>query len=162
MIEYEYSKEVSNLNYYIEYCEKNGYALKTKNQQIRTIYRNSNGTMARITVNYINDTFTSELDFKDDKLSDEELTIRKETLPIKFTDYDAVNSILDFLNYKKDNTLKRFRYVYTKGKVKFEFDEYLLPQKKYVVALEGEKKQVDRIWKEVTKKEKRVYKNIDG
>ena len=34
MIEYEYSKEVSNLNYYIEYCEKNGYTLKTKNQQI--------------------------------------------------------------------------------------------------------------------------------
>lgn len=146
MMEYEYSKVVEDLKKYISYCESNGYILEKKSLQERTLYRNENGTIARITINDNND---KELDFKEDKMPDQELIVRKESLPIKFTDDEVVNSILDILNYKKDNTLKRYRYVYTKDNVKFELDEYLEPEKKCVAAIEGDKELVDIIWKEI-------------
>lgn len=149
MKEYEYSKNVRGLKKYINYCEKNGFQLKETTIQNRTIYRKNDGTMARITINLINGIARKELDFKEDKLSKEELIIRKESLPISFDNEEAVNSILDFLGYKKDNTLIRTRYVYIKGKAKFELDAYSEPKKAFVVALEGEKDLVDKIWKEI-------------
>ena len=50
MKEYEYSFEVKNLTPFINYCEENNYNLTNKNKQSRTIYRNANKTMARITI----------------------------------------------------------------------------------------------------------------
>ena len=146
MIEYEYSNEVNNLSKYINYCNSNGYILDKKEVQTRTIYRNENKTIARIT---INDNGEKVLDFKEDKLSSSELTVRKESLPIRFEDDEAVYSILEFLNYKKDNTMKRIRYTYRKEKIIFELDEYEEPDKRYIVSLEGDKEIVDKIWKEI-------------
>ena len=141
MIEYEYAKEVKDLKKYISYCKNNGFILKKKEKQIRTIYRNKNKTIARVTIN--NDK-EKVLDFKEDKITSKELTVRKESLPIKFEDEEAINSILDFLNYKKDNTLKRIRYTYTKGNIIFELDEYEEPDNRCIVSLEGDKKIVDK------------------
>ena len=147
MEEYEYSKVVDNLDKYINYCNDNGYILSVSNQ-VRTIYRN-NGLMARITINDIDGVVTKELDFKEDKLSDSELIVRKESMALEFNDDNVVESILDFLNYKKDNTLIRKRYTYIKDDIKFELDEYSSPDKKLVASIEGNKEIVDKIWNEL-------------
>lgn len=151
MKEYEYSKKVDNLDKYIDYCEINGFVLKEKIKQIRTIYRKNDSTIARITINENNGVIKRELDFKEDKLSDEELIVRKESLSLEFDDEKSVLSILDFLNYKQDNTLERIRYIYEKDDIKFEFDEYIKPERCNVVSLEGEKNKTDRIWLELDK-----------
>ena len=147
MEEYEYSFEVKDLKPYIEYCTENGYALKSNSSQKRVLYRNKNKTLARITYEKINDKITKKLDFKDDKLSDEDLIIRHETLPIVFEDDKAILSILEFLGYKEDNALIRDRLEYEKDNVKFELDSYTQPRKTYVIAIEGEKKKVDEVYK---------------
>ena len=51
MKEYEYSFEVKSLQPYIIYCQNNKYTMKDRNEQVRVIYRNTNKTMARITIN---------------------------------------------------------------------------------------------------------------
>ena len=50
MKEYEYSFKVSSLNPYIDYCKKNNFEFVEETNQSRTIYRNSNKTIARITI----------------------------------------------------------------------------------------------------------------
>lgn len=150
MKEYEYSLEVKDLAPFIEYCKTNDFTLIETSQQTRTIYRNPNKTMARITVNNINGTIKKELDFKEDNwVEGAILKELRETMPLEFTDDLAVASILDFLNYKKGNTLIRIRHTYTKGNVKFELDEYTKPRVTAVVAIEGEKTAVDKIYTEI-------------
>ena len=151
MIENEYSKKVDNLNDYIEYCERNGFILDSKINQTRVLYRHSNKTLARITINNINNSLKKYLDFKEDKLTSDELISRKESKMIEFTDDEAVYSILDFLGYKKDNTLERIRYIYKKEDIIFELDEYIKPNKSCVVSLEGEKDKISKIWEELFK-----------
>lgn len=151
MNEYEYSKNVKSIKKYIDYCENNGFKLEEKVTQTRTLYRKNDGTMARITKSESNGIIRKELDFKEDKLTSEELTIRKESLPLMYTDDKAVLSILDFLCYTKDNTLERTRYTYVKENAKFELDEYVKPKKTFIVSLEGEKNIVDKIWLECNK-----------
>ena len=146
MTEYEYSFKVKEIDPYIEYCKNNGYEFIEETNQSRTLYRNTNKTMARITIKEKNNIVKKLLDFKDDNITDDILIERRESKSIEFTDDDAVESILDFLNYKKDNTLIRKRYVYKKGNVKFEIDDYEYPEKSYVVAIEGEKSEVDKVY----------------
>lgn len=148
-MEYEYSKKVDNLDKYIKYCIDNEYNLKEKINQTRIIYRKNDNTIARITINKIDNNETKTLDFKEDKLSNEELIVRSESLPITFTKDENILSILDFLGYKKDNTLKRIRYVYEKDNVTFELDEYTYPEHTFVVSLEGNKNITDNIWNEI-------------
>ena len=104
-MEYEYSFKVNNLNPYIEYCKENEYEFVEETNQSRTIYRNTNKTMARITIKGKNGVTKKLLDFKDDIMTDEVLIERRESQSIEFTDEEAVESILNFLEYKKDNTL---------------------------------------------------------
>lgn len=149
MKEYEYSMKVDSLDKYINFCENNNYVLKENYYQIRTIYRNDNN-MARITISKSNDSIKKELDFKESKLSDDELIVRKETLPIEFTNDDAINSILEFLNYKKDNTVERKRYVYEyNNEFIIELDEYIKPNHSFVVSLEGKINLADSIWQNI-------------
>lgn len=145
-MEYEYSFKVEEINPYIEYCKNNGYEFVEETNQSRTLYKNTNKTMARITIKEKNGVIKKLLDFKDDIITDEVLIERRESQSIEFIDDDAVESILDFLNYEKDNTLIRKRYVYKKGNVKFEIDDYEYPEKSYVVAIEGEKSEVDKVY----------------
>lgn len=149
MVEYEYSFEVKNWQPFIEFCEKNGFVKKEDLSQTRVIYRNENKTMARLTFNEANGKVEKALDFKEDKLSKEDLTLRRESASLIFDDEQAAKSILEFLNYKEDNTLKRLRKTYQKGNVKFELDCYFEPRKCYVVAIEGEKEEVDKLYQKV-------------
>ncbi len=149
MNEYEYSKKVDSLTDYINYCKDNGYSLVEKSTQVRTIFRNNNKTIARITINETDEKIVKKLDFKEDKLTNEELIERRESLPVIFNDDNAIYSILDFLEYRKDNSMKRIRYIYEKKDSTFELDEYIEPEKTCVVSLEGKKEKVDNIWKEI-------------
>lgn len=147
-MEYEYSFKVSDINEYINYCENNNYVLKSNTRQIRTIYRN-NGLIARITQDINKDTITYSLDFKEDKLDNNDLIIRKESKKIIFDNIDNCEDILNFLGYIKDNVLDRMRQVYEQDDVIFEIDSYSKPSKTFVVAIEGAKSKVDIIYKEL-------------
>ena len=149
MTEYEYSFKVNSIERYIDYCNNNGYELIDKVKQTRTLYRNSNKTMARITINEYENNTKMFLDFKEDNLTDDILKIRKESLPLEFSNMESINSILDFLEYKKDITLIRSRIIYEKDNVKFEIDEYESPEVYNVVAIEGKKEEVDKVYNEL-------------
>ena len=120
-----------------------------KIKQNRTLYRNNNKTMARITIKENNKIKEKILDFKEDNLTEDILKIRKESLPLKFENIEEAESILEFLEYKKDITLIRTRIVYEKNNVKFELDEYESPNKYCVVAIEGNKEEVDKVYQEI-------------
>ena len=145
-MEYEYSFEVKSLDKYIEYCENNNYKKVSQKKEKRIIYRNENKTIARIT---IEDDKDALLDFKDDILNGEVLIERRETPKLYIKDMDTVLKILEFLKYNKDNVLDRERIVYKKGGVTFELDSYSEPRKSYAVAIEGEKEEVDKVYKEL-------------
>lgn len=148
--EYEYSFKVEDLSPFFDYCKNNNFVLTEKFEQSRTLYKHPNKTMARITINKCNNKEIKLLDFKEDKLvANEVLKEAKESMPVEFEDDSAIQSILDFLNYKEDVTLHRTRTTYEKGNVKFEFDEYISPEKAKVVAIEGEKDLVDKIYLEI-------------
>lgn len=145
-MEYEYSFNVTNVIEYLKYFEENKFKLISLTRQIITIYRNA-GLIARITQDIKKDgnkTFT--LDFKEDKLNNDDLIIRKESNKIIFDNVQNCENILLFLNYKKDNVLERKRYVYKKGKVLIEIDIYNKPKEAYVIAIEGDAKEVDIIY----------------
>ncbi len=139
-MEYEYSYTVDSLDKVLEYLNKN-YKFIERYKEQRVIYRNSNHTMARIT--YKNEEMF--LDFKDDKLSDKELIERKESKSIKVDDLESVEDILSFLEYKKDNSMTRYRSIYEGDNIKFEIDEYLEPKEAYVVSFEGNKDICDKV-----------------
>ena len=75
-----------------------------------------------------------------------------------YGDYHAIiyNTNINEKNKLNDErVLKRHRIVYKKESVKFEIDEYATPKMK-VVAIEGDKDQVDRVYEEL---EKIIIKN---
>lgn len=137
-MEYEYSYRVTDLTEYLEYVNQN-YEFKEMYKEKRVIYRGE-GTIARIT--YKEDDMY--LDFKEDKLRDDGLITRKESKQLKIEDVDAAEDILSFLGYKKDNTISRYRSIYTGDGIKFEIDEYIEP-KGLVFSFEGEKDICDKV-----------------
>ncbi len=147
-MEYEYSFNVKSIDEYIKYCKRKKYKLTNKVKQTRMIYRNKNKTIARITIEEGSE-IVKRIDFKEDKLTKDDLIIRKESDSLLFQDDAAVESILNFLGYEKDNTLIRKRTIYEKKNVKFEIDEYEYPNLSFVVAIEGDKKETDLIYKEI-------------
>lgn len=154
MKEYEYSFKTESIEPYIKYCEDNNYQIKKENYQIRELFKNKNKILARITTEIENKKRTCILDFKDD--NDTEVLIKeaRETIPliVSKTNRKAVDSMLEILGYYKHKTLKRKRICYTKQEVKFEIDEYIEPEKCFVVAIEGKKEIVDETYKDVKEK----------
>lgn len=144
-IEYEYSFNVKDLTPYIDYCEKHGYKFIEKTQQQRTIYRKPDGTMARITINTSEKGTKKYLDFKEDNFVEGQvLKQHKESLSLNYEDDEVIDSILQFLEY-------RTRYIYELKAVKFELDEYTVPRKTCVVAVEGDKVEVDKVYQKIIK-----------
>ena len=139
-MEYEYCYKVKDLKEYLEYIEKN-YKFEEKYKEQRVIYRHENNTIARIT--YKKDIMT--LDFKENKMSSDDLIVRKESKTIKFDNLENCEDILSFLGYKKDNSMLRYRSIYTGKNIKFEIDEYIEPESAYVVSFEGGKKTCDKV-----------------
>lgn len=147
MKEYEYSFEVDSLSQYIDYCENNNYSLVSSNNETRNLYTSDNGVLARLTKK--DDSII--LDFKEENDSNNILKERKESIPleVKESDLDKINSILDILGYKMIKHLVRSRRVYKKENVKFELDDYTSPTISHVVAIEGKKEDVDKVYLEL-------------
>ena len=61
-------------------------------------------------------------------------------------------SILDILGYFKHKELNRKRIVYKKGNITFEIDDYILPEIMHVIAIEGKKEEVDKIFLDISEK----------
>ena len=139
-MEYEYCYKVTNLKEYLKYIEKK-FEFVEKYKEKRVIYRNTNNTIARIT--YKNEDMY--LDFKENKISNDDLIIRKESKKIKFDNLKNCEDILKFLEYKKDNSMTRYRSIYRGTKIKFEIDEYIVPEKAFVISFEGDKKACDKV-----------------
>lgn len=150
-MEYEYSTVVSCLDAFLDYCKKNEYELESDSYQIRELYKNDSGIIARITTEIYNEKEITLLDFKSDNESDNVLKISKETIPLVITNENkmAVDSILECFEYERKKLLKRKRIVYVKNGVKFELDHYTEPNPFYVVAIEGVKEEVDLVYFEL-------------
>lgn len=138
MKEREYSLTVHDLEKSKAFCVDNGFLLVSNSEQVRTIYKRPDKTMARITEEKSENNTNIFIDFKEDKLTGEPLIVRRESKALKVEDVDAVLSILDFLGYKKFNVLHRNRWVYTKGKIVCEIDLYNNEEKAIVVSIEGD------------------------
>ena len=60
-----------------------------------------------------------------------------------------IKSILDVLEFKVAADNYRTRYVFEKGNVKFEIDDYTRPEMN-VVAVEGDEKLVEKVYDEIS------------
>lgn len=158
-IEQEFSFKVTNINPFINYCKDNCFIKLEKTEQVRTLYKKEDKTMLRLTVKKSGRKVVKEMDFKQDILSSDVYIERKESLPISYEDDEAVNSIIDFLGYKKDVELVRTRYVFEKDKVKVEIDNYISPEKMLVVSIEGNVKESEALFNEFKKKYNKYFIN---
>jgi adenylate cyclase class IV len=158
-IEQEYSFKVSDLKPFFTYLDNNKYELIETTEQVRTLYKKNDNTMLRLTIKKSNDKVVKELDFKQDNLSNNAYIERKESLPIVYEDEEAVQSIINFLDYKKAIELVRKRYVYKKNDIKFEIDEYISPEQALVVAIEGQKDTIEEIYNELKDKYNNYFIN---
>ncbi len=128
-----------------------------KTTQKRVLYRNDNKILARVTTIQEDKSKNIFLDFKDENESGDTLKISRESGKIDVTGkMNFVNAVLSMLEFDFYKELDRVRYVYTKDKVIFEIDEYLKPEMK-VVGIEGNKEEVDKIYK-VLKNEIKKWK----
>lgn len=150
-MEYEYSFKVDSLDEYKEYCEENGYEKRLEYDQVRELFTSDNKVLARITTAKTGENTDVFLDFKDDDDSDKVYKESRETIPLKVTDENrgAIDSILNILGYKKKKHLVRTRYIYKKGRVKFEMDDYREPEIMHVVAIEGDRDEVTKVYNEI-------------
>lgn len=148
--EYEYSFKVKDVAPFIDYCVNNDYELKKEYEQIRTLYKNSGKVMARITKNIYKKDEVEILNFKDDNLNDSTLKISRESKDLLVNDENRefVKSLLEILELNISKKLERKRYVYNHKNVIFEIDKYTVPTMN-VVAIEGKKEEVDKVYNEL-------------
>ena len=149
MEEYEYSFKVSSIKPYIEYCEKNDYKKESEILENRKVYENkyNPNIIARITKTVIGLKEQIVFDCKNVKEERQDLKESQESIPLVFnkSDYSTIESILKTLEFKLVADNIRTRYVYKKNEVKFEIDDYKIP-KAQVVAIEGNKEEVDQLY----------------
>lgn len=148
MKEREYSFKVENVKKYIDCLIKLNFNIVSDSNQIRTIYKNNNNIMARITENfYSNNKKEIVFDFKEDKLTKDVLIERKESLPIIIDNVDTALSVIDILGFKKTVSLHRQRKVFSKNDVICEIDLYESPNEEFIVSIEGDNyKGVDKLY----------------
>ena len=151
-MEYEYSFKVSKLDKYLDIIKSRYKYINTYNEK-RVIYRknDSNDTIARIT--YKDNCMY--LDFKENKIGNNDLTVRKETKSIVFDNFDNCENILEFLGYYRDNSIYRKRTIYQGDEIKFEIDEYYEPENVLVLSFEGKKEICNKVYKDFEKLNKK-------
>lgn len=130
------------------YLKENNYKEIFNKKQNRIVYENikNRNIISRITFNDEDYLF----DFKNKSYETETLKISKESLPLKIKkeDIENVKSILDVLGFEQTSNIVRTRFVFVKDEVKFEIDDYIKP-KMLVVAVEGKRDKVDKVYNEV-------------
>ena len=149
MEEYEYSYYVKDINPYIEFCEKNNYKKICEVSQHRKVFENqyNRDIISRITTE--ND--ITVIDFKNVNNKKNELNISNESKTLKVDENNEafINSMLTTLGFELCADNYRIRYVYKKENVKFEIDKYTSPEEYYVVGVEGDRLEVDKVFKEL-------------
>ena len=148
-IEYERSFKVASVKPYIEYCEENGFVLEEIVEQNRVVFENkfSNNIIARITTETKDGVAVTVFDCKNVGKRESNLKVSSESIPLVVTNEnkEKIFSILETLDFFEAANNLRKRYVYSKGNVKFEIDEYIRPQTN-VIAIEGEQNLVEDIY----------------
>lgn len=154
MKEYEKGIKVDDIQPYINYCEKNSYKKISVTEQNRKVFENRNDRkiISRITIEKHGEKEKIYLDFKNFSMHTDSLQISQESKELEITkkQIPIILSMLNTLNFEQSADNFRTRYVYKKGNVKFEIDDYKVPCMK-IVALEGKDEDVERVFDEISK-----------
>ena len=162
MIEYEYNYKVDDIGCVTKFCEENGFALVSKTSENRVVFENKQNRkiISRLTTTFGESDKVTVWDFKNVGKNDNLLKVSKESGTMKLDEagIKIARSMLEVMDFEKSADNLRTRYVFEKGDVKFEIDDYTRPEMK-VVAIEGEKTQVDKVYQELVSN-KLVAKHI--
>lgn len=162
MIEYEYNFKVEDIDKVLKYCQEHGYELVSKTMQNRVVYENRHNRkiISRITTTVKGGKTERVIDFKNVNNNDGLVKQSMESLPMSLNNksMEIVKSMLEVMDFEQSADNLRTRYVHEKGSVTFEIDDYTRPLMK-VVAIEGEKAEVDRVYSELMK-DKDFSKNV--
>ena len=148
MEEYEYSFKAKSIEPFIRYCERNNFKKIAVSWQNRKVYASDYNPhlISRLTTEKINGRTKVTFDFKQAGVEVDGKKLSKESETLVVTDrlMPFVESILDTLSFKLVAEDFRTRYVYRKGDITFEIDDYIIPKMK-VVAIEGDKTAVEKL-----------------
>lgn len=162
MIEYEYNFKVDDIGVVTKFCEENEFVLVSKTSENRVVFENKQNRkiISRLTTNFGESEKVTVWDFKNVGKNDNLLKVSKESeaMVLDESGIKIARSMLEVMDFEQSADNLRTRYVFEKGDVKFEIDDYTRPQMK-VVAIEGEKSQVDKVYQELVSDEK-VSKHI--
>ena len=152
MTEYEYNIKVDDINVVTKFCERNGYVLVSKTLENRVVFENKQNRkiISRITTTFGEYNKVTVWDFKKVGKNDNLLKVSKESeaMVLDEAGIKIARSMLEVMDFEQSADNLRTRYVFEKGAVKFEIDDYTRPAMK-VVAIEGEKTQVDKVYQEL-------------
>ena len=162
MIEYEYNFKVDDISVVTKFCEKDGFVLVSKTSENRVVFENKQNRkiISRLTTTFGESDEVIVWDFKNVGKNDNllKVSMESETMKLDEAGIKIARSMLEVMDFEKSADNLRTRYVFEKGDVKFEIDDYTRPEMK-VVAIEGEKTQVDKVYQELVSN-KLVAKHI--
>lgn len=145
-----------------KFCEENGFVLVSKTSENRVVFENKQNRkiISRLTTTFGESKKVTVWDFKNVGKNDNLLKVSKESeaMVLDESGIKIARSMLEVMDFEQSADNLRTRYVFEKGDVKFEIDDYTRPQMK-VVAIEGEKSQVDKVYQELVSDEQ-VSKHI--
>lgn len=151
MKEYERNFKAETIEPYLEYCRANGYEEEVVEQN-RIVFENkfNSHLIARLTTDIVDGKRTTVFDCKNVGKRVKDLKISEESEPLVVTEKtrDVILSILNVMEFYETANNLRKRYIFKKNNVTFEIDDYERPKMK-VVAVEGDEKEVDRVYAEV-------------
>ncbi len=152
MIEYEYNFKVDDISVVTKFCEKDGFVLVSKTSENRVVFENKQNRkiISRLTTTFGESDEVTVWDFKNVGKNDNllKVSMESETMKLDEAGIKIARSMLEVMDFEKSADNLRTRYVFEKGDVKFEIDDYTRPEMK-VVAIEGEKTQVDKVYQEL-------------
>lgn len=162
MIEYEYNFKVDDIGCVTKFCEENGFVLVSKTSENRVVFENKQNRkiISRLTTTFGESKKVTVWDFKNVGKNDNLLKVSKESeaMVLDESGIKIARSMLEVMDFEQSADNLRTRYVFEKGDGKFEIDNYTRPQMK-VVAIEGEKSQVDKVYQMLVSDEQ-VSKHI--
>ena len=152
MVEYEYNFKVDDISAVTKFCEENGFVLVSKTSENRVVFENKQNRkiISRLTTTFGESDKVTVWDFKNVGKNDNLLKVSKESeaMVLDESGIKIARSMLEVMDFEQSADNLRTRYVFEKGDVKFEIDDYTRPAMK-VVAIEGEKSQVDKVYQEL-------------
>lgn len=162
MVEYEYNFKVDDISVVTKFCEENEFVLVSKTSENRVVFENKQNRkiISRLTTTFGESKKVTVWDFKNVGKNDNLLKVSKESeaMVLDESGIKIARSMLEVMDFEQSADNLRTRYVFEKGDVKFEIDDYTRPQMK-VVAIEGEKSQVDKVYQMLVSDEQ-VFKHI--